>query len=217
MKHTISNISVFRNASQVWATPNFIFWDTEGGLCLITVNNFSFEIDYLPGTKSSWNFSVVFSSCHPVGKAKLLSPKGKTVRLIHHTSSSSLQVDPVNICTNLLPFHVLCFHSCLCLLPLKPLVCSLSFFTLILLTLQLTGRAGQSTEHLVVHFVSNQRMKEKFFCKVLSTYHSIADNIALPEFLGTCGLNNLNSYATHKYSYTLAKEQSLFVVLITHN
>jgi len=63
--------------------------------------------------------------------------------------------------------------------------------------LQMTTRTGRSAEYLVVYFVSNEHLKENF-CNILPTYHYNADNIALLQFLGTCGLNKLYSYATHQ-------------------
>lgn len=78
MHETHRYISVFRNTSQVWWKSDFIFWDTKRALWLRTVNNSSFEIDYLLGRKSSHDFSAGVSSCCPVSKVKFSFSQGNS-------------------------------------------------------------------------------------------------------------------------------------------
>lgn len=116
------------------------------GLWLKRVNNFPFDIDYLPGRKSSHNFSIGVSSCHPVSKTKFAFSQGNRHK-----------IDPPHILQFLTDRScqlVYKYHAFLRSLFPQLLIFAafeafhfFSFFTLILLTLQMVARARWNAEH----------------------------------------------------------------------
>jgi len=115
-------------------------------------------------TRKKIHFSGSVSSCYLLSNVKCVFFKVTAMTSMHHTSHSSSQVNPINMCTIILFSYVLFLQL---LFSLKSLV-YLPSFSLFFFPIKNDKKSQESATYLVVYFVSNDHLKEIFSHNILS-------------------------------------------------